>query len=153
MISTIRLSDKHHAQINALWDEEYPTTLVGRFPILFDNALLFKHFIILNEEENIMAWAVYFQKDEEIRFSILVDRNHQGKGLGKQLIDAIKSELPEFSGWVIDKPHFMRKDGTAYPSPLSFYLKLGFEILPDQRIDNDMINAVKVRFSRSANRN
>lgn len=148
MISRIRLSDKHHAQINALWNEEYPTTLVGRFPMLLEDTLLFKHFIILNEEENVMAWAAYFQKDEEIRFSILVGRSHQGKGYGKQLINAMKNELPKFYAWVIDKEHFIRKDGKTYTSPLSFYLNLGFEILPDQRIDNDMINAVKVRFSK-----
>ena len=148
MISTTHLSKKHHAQINTLWDEEYPTTLAGRFSVLLNDASIFKHFIILDLNQNVRAWAVYFQKDEEIRFSILVDRNHQGKGYGMQLIDAMKCELTEFSGWVIDKSHFMRKDGTAYHSPLGFYLKLGFEILHEQRIDNDMINAVKVRFSK-----
>jgi GNAT superfamily N-acetyltransferase len=147
MFTSTHLSEKHHAQINVLWDDEYPATLEGRFSMLLDDAILFKHFLILDQEENVLAWAVYFQKDEEIRFSILVDRKYQGLGYGKQLIDALKDELPEFYGWVIDKPNFIRKDGSAYPSPLSFYLKLGFEILPDQRIDNDMINAVKVTFA------
>jgi GNAT superfamily N-acetyltransferase len=147
MITTTQLAEKHHAQINALWDDEYPTTLAGRFPMLLDDAILFKHFLILNEKENLLAWAVYFQKDEEIRFSILVDRKHQGLGYGKQLIDALKNELPEFYGWVVDKPYFIRKDGSAYPSPLSFYLHLGFNVIREQRIDSDMISAVKVKFS------
>jgi GNAT superfamily N-acetyltransferase len=146
MITSTQLSEKHHTQINALWDDEYPTTLAGRFSMLLTDVRMFKHFLVLDKEDNVLAWAVYFQKDDEIRFSVLVNRKHQGQG--KQLIDAIKSELSEFSGWVIDAPHYIRKDGTAYPSPLSFYLKLGFEILPEQRIDNALINAVKVRFIR-----
>lgn len=149
MISRKRLSDKHHAQINALWNEEYPTTLVGRFPMLLEDTLLFKHFIILNEEENVMAWAAYFQKDEEIRFSILVGRSHQGKGYGKQLINAMKNELPEFYAWVIDSNAFLKNDGTPYVSPLPFYTKLGFEVLPNIRIDNHIINAVKIRYRRN----
>ena len=148
MITTNHLSEKHHAQINTLWNEEYPSTLVDRFPILLNDAFMLKHFLILNKEENVLAWAVYFQKDEEIRFSILVDRKHQGLGYGKQLINALKNELPEFYGWVVDKPNFIRKDGSAYPSPLSFYLHLDFNIVPEQGIDSDMISAVKVKFSK-----
>jgi len=148
MFTSTHLSEKHHAQINELWDEEYPTTLAGRFPMLLDDAIMFKHFLILDQAENVLAWSVYFQKDDEVRFSILVGRSNQGKGYGKQLINAMKNELPEFYGWVIDKPNFIRKDGSSYPSPLSFYLKLGFKILPDQRIDNDMINTVKVTFAK-----
>ena len=103
MITTNHLSEKHHAQINTLWNEEYPSTLV--------------------------------------------DRKHQGLGYGKQLINALKNELPEFYSWVVDKPNFIRKDGSTYPSPLSFYLHRDFNVVPEQRIDSDMISAVKVKFS------
>lgn len=99
MITTTQLSQKHHAQINTLWDDEYPITLAGRFPLLLN--------------------------------------------------DALKNDLPEFYGWVVDSNAFMKNDGTPYISPLPFYTKLGFEVLPHKRIDNDMINAVKIRHRRN----
>lgn len=148
MVTTNVLSEKQNAQIHALWNEEYPSTLMDQFPVLLEGAAMSKHYLILDADENVLAWAVYFQKDDEIRFSILVDRQHQGEGLGKQLITEIKNELSEFSGWVIDTNEFNKRDGTVYNSPLPFYMQLGFEILHQIRIDNDFIKAVKVKFTR-----
>ena len=40
-----------------------------------------------------------------------------------------------------------RENGEPYISPMSFYLKHGFEILQNERIETEMIQAVKIKWS------
>ena len=144
---TKEITERQWSQINTLWDEEYPVKLNGRFPILFDGADWYNHYIMEDEHNNVIAWAVDFQKDNQIRFSIIVDTNHKGQGLGGMLIEKLKSENSEFYGWVIDHNDDLKSNGTTYHSPMPFYLKHGFEILPDIRIDSEMIRAVLIKWS------
>jgi GNAT superfamily N-acetyltransferase len=104
------------------------------------------HYIIENEKQEIIAWGVMFEKEDEHRFSILVVKKYQGQELGKQLIDSFKKDYPIFYGWVIDHDNDVKINGEKYVSPLPFYLKHGFKILNEQRIDTEMISAVKVEF-------
>ena len=85
-----------------------------------------------------------FEHSNQIRFSIIVSKEHQGKGLGKLLLDHLKATHDEFFGWVIDHNNDLKLNGENYISPLPFYLKQGFEIIPNQRIDSEMIQAVLV---------
>lgn len=148
MIQTKFLTSTQAAAINALWNEEYPLKLKDRFPILLDGAVHFNHYLIEDSNHNVIAWAVDFEKeDEQIRFSIIVSAAQQGKGLGGKLIDKLKQENEEFYGWVIDHNDDQKSDGTYYQSPMPFYLKHGFEILPDRRIDTEMIRAVLIKWN------
>ncbi len=102
IIKTKSLTAKQFQQINGLWNEEYPLKLKDRFELLLDGVNDYNHYLVEDKDRNILAWAVDFEKDNEIRFSIIVDKNHQGKGLGVQLIKKLKKDLKEFYGWVID---------------------------------------------------
>jgi GNAT superfamily N-acetyltransferase len=144
---TKHLTNNQFQQINQLWNEEYPVNLKDRFGILLDGATNYNHYLIEDENKNILAWAVDFEKDYEIRFSIIVNRNQQRKGLGNSLIDRLKKDLREFYGWVIDHNDYKKENGEYYHSPLMFYTKQGFEILYDTRIDTDILNAVKIKRS------
>jgi hypothetical protein len=62
IIKTNNLTTLQAAQINQLWNNEYPLKLKDRFPILLDEADWFNHYIVLNEEQNVIAWAVDFEK-------------------------------------------------------------------------------------------
>ncbi len=139
------LTNNQLQQINDLWDAEYQQTLNGRFPKLLDGVDDYCHYVI-EQEGRVAAWAVHFWKDNERRFSIIVDATHQGSGMGKALMDRLKCDLTEFYGWVVDNNSHLKADGTYYRSPLQFYIKQGFEVLNDQRIDNELLNAVKVRW-------
>jgi GNAT superfamily N-acetyltransferase len=148
IIRTQKLTPHQAACINAMWNAAYPLKLKDRFPILLDGAVSFNHYIIEDTNHNVLAWAVDFKKDnEQLRFSIIVSAGQQGKGLGGKLIDKLKQENKEFYGWVIDHNEDKKSDGTAYQSPMPFYLKHGFEILPDNRIDTEMIRAVLIKWS------
>lgn len=140
------LTPKQEEQIDKLWNEEYPVKLVNRFKLLIVGIINFNHYIIEDKFNNIIAWAVDFEIDKQIRFSIIVASQYKGIGLGGMLIDKLKAENKEFYGWVIDHNDDLKSNGEKYQTPLPFYIKHGFEILHDIRKNNEMINAVKVRW-------
>jgi predicted GNAT family N-acyltransferase len=146
IIKTKELSLNQVEQINQAWNDEYPIKLNNRFRILLNDAKSYMHYIIENEKQEIIAWGVMFEKEDEHRFSILVVKKYQGQELGNQLIDSFKKDYPIFYGWVIDHDNDVKANGEKYVSPLPFYLKHGFTILNEQRIDTEIISAVKVEF-------
>jgi GNAT superfamily N-acetyltransferase len=146
IIKTKELSDSQVEQIDRAWNDEYPIKLNNRFGILLNDAKSYMHYFIENEKQEVIAWSVMFEKEDERRFSILVVNKYQGQGLGKQLIEALKKDYPIFYGWVIDHDNDVKTNGEKYVSPLPFYLQLGFTILNEQRIDTEMISAVKVEY-------
>ncbi len=148
IIKTKTLSEKQSSQINQLWNDEYPIKLKDRFAILLDGADWHNHYIIEDKEQNVIAWAVDFEKEKQIRFSIIVDTKHKGKGIGELLITKLKEENEEFYGWVIDHNDDLKSNGTYYQTPMPFYLKHGFEILENIRLDNEMIKAVLIKWSK-----
>lgn len=148
IIKTKLLTEIQFNQINQLWNDEYPEKLKNRFGILPDGVEHYNHYLMEDENGNVMAWAVLFEKDNEIRFSIIVAENYKGKGLGAALMKKLTEENEEFYGWVIDHNNDKKMNGENYQSPLPFYVKLGFEIMPDARIDNDMLKAVKIKWKR-----
>ncbi len=147
IIKTKILTNKQGEQINALWNDEYPIKLKDRFPVLLDGVENYSHYIIEDDKQNVLAWAVDFEKENEIRFSIIVASKHKGKGLGSMLLENLKKENKLFYGWVIDHNDDVKSNGEAYQSPMPFYLKHGFEILHDIRIESEMIRAVKIKWS------
>lgn len=140
------LSAKQFSEINALWNEEYPVQLKDRLALLLEDNTKTIHFYLLDELEQIIAWSVLFEKEQDLRFSILVSRKHQKQGLGSILLTEMKKEDLAFSGWVIDHDLDLLSDGGNYPSPLNFYLKNGFKVDESHRLNNEMIKAVLVRY-------
>jgi hypothetical protein len=145
IIKTKSLTEIQFQQINQLWNQEYPVNLKDRFGILLEGAENYNHYIIEDKNHDVLAWAVDFEKDNEVRFSIIVKGTQQGKGFGSSLMKNLMNELPEFYGWVIDHDDDKKVNGENYKSPLAFYLKLGFEVVENMRIDNEMLKAVKIR--------
>ena len=146
---TTILSDVQSDQINSLWNAEYPLKLKDRFPILLEGTTWHNHFLIEDSNHVVIAWAVMFEHSNQIRFSIIVSKEHQAKGLGKLLLNHLKDTHDEFYGWVIDHNNDLKSDGENYISPLPFYLKQGFEIIPNQRLESEMIQAVLVGWNKS----
>lgn len=145
IIKTKTLTNRQFHQINQLWNKEYPVKLKDRFGFLLDGVRKYNHYLIEDVNNNVIAWAVDFEKNNEVRFSIIVDTKQQGKGLGTFLITRLKEDLSDFCGWVVDHDDDKKANGQNYLSPLSFYVKNGFEVLRDIRIDNDVLHAVKIR--------
>jgi GNAT superfamily N-acetyltransferase len=145
--TTNALTSDEKAELNQLWNEEYPVRLKDRFNLLLERCSCFQHYIIQDEQGCILAWAVDFERDGEVRFSIIVSSEHQRKGYGAALLRAMQQNNSTFYGWVIDHDDDLKSNGAMYKSPLAFYLKNGFEVLSNERIDNEMLRAVKVKWS------
>ena len=99
----------------------------------------YNHYLIEDQDKNIIAWAVDFEKENEILFSIIVSSNYKGKGLGNLLIKQLKSENNEFYGWVIEHNTDLKQNGQVYTTSMPFYLKHDFKILSDIRIKTELI--------------
>ena len=140
------LNDQQFVQINALWNENYPIELQNRFPLLLTDNHILNHYIIYKDEK-IIGWAVLFEINKEKRFSIIIDKLYQGKGIGNLLINQLKEEHDLIYGWVVDHNESLLSSGDNYISPLPFYIKNVFEILYE-RLDTEMIRAVKILFKR-----
>lgn len=147
LLKTKTLTANQEAQIDRLWDEEFIQSLNGRFKTLLDGIENYLHHLLLDETGDVAGWTVQFERDGGMWFSIIVPTAQQGKGYGKRLLVSLQSGLDEFYGWVNDRDGEVKADGTAYRSPLSFYLKHGFEVLHDQRLDTEIISAVKIKWS------
>jgi GNAT superfamily N-acetyltransferase len=144
IIKVKHLSKSQWRQINALWNEEYPVQLKDKFGLLLEGVTAFNHYL-LEEKEIVIAWAVDFEKEGETRFSLIVKKEYQGKGLGSTLINRLKVDLGVFYGWVIDHEKDQKQNGDFYTSPLPFYIHHGFVVLTEQRIDSNILSAVKIK--------
>lgn len=147
IIRTRILSVNQFYCIHRLWNEEYPATLKDRFPLLLEGVVNYHHYIIEDTDQNVIAWAVDFEKEGQVRFSIIVSSAHKGKGLGTQLVEQLKTNNNELYGWVIDHNEAIKANGETYQSPMAFYLKHDFKILKDIRLDTEMIKAVRIKWT------
>jgi len=144
ILKTKNITNIQFQQIHVLWNKEFPVKLRDRFGVLLDGVENFNHYLV-EENNEVIAWAVDFEKENETRFSIIVDQNYRGRGLGSLLIARLKNDLGTFYGWVIDHNNDLKEDGTYYQSPLLFYVRQGFEVIRDQRIDSELLKAVKIK--------
>lgn len=151
IITTYTLSNEQFDSINQMWNDEYPISFYDRLSIMLDEVDKCIHYIVEPEPGNIIGWLVVFHKEGETRFSVIVAKEAQGKGTGRLLINKLKSEHSDFYGWVIDHDNDLKHNGERYRSPLPFYQKNGFETLPEQRIDTEIMKGVKVRWTKSNN--
>lgn len=149
LVKTTILTPEQFKQVDELWNTEYPKNLEGRFGQLLDGSKRWQHCLILDEKSKIMAWALDFERDDATWFAIIVNSNHQRKGYGKILLNNLKADFDILNGWLIDHNKDKKEDGSYYQSPIQFYKKNGFEILSDQRIEADIISAVKIRWKRT----
>ncbi len=72
---------------------------------------------------------------------------HKGKGLGSILVERLKTENELFYGWVIDHNNDVKGNGELYQTPMPFYLKHGFVVLHEKRMETEIISAVKIKWS------
>lgn len=144
------LSDLQKEAIVKIWNQEYSEQLAYDSIASFDQWMAkiddLNHLLVLDIQDNIIAWAADFFRDDERWFSILITRAKQGKGLGRLILEQLKSTNTTLNGWAVDHSKDVRSDGTPYPSPIGFYKKNGFQILQD-RFEEKQLSAVKIRWT------
>ena len=149
-IRTTKLSKDWKAEILELWNKEYPKKLKYKSLLDFENYLEIltdqSHIVMIDENQNIKGWYFDFIREEEKWFAILLDSNIQGQGFGTQLLNLAKEGASELNAWVIDHDNYKKQNGEFYKSPLSFYLKNGFEKHSGIRLELDKMSAVKIKW-------
>lgn len=148
---TASLTEGIRGQLLDLWNEEYPAQLHLQDGKALQDYLWplnrLKHLLLQDKQGCIKGWAWSFDRDGERWFAIIVSTEQQGKGLGRQLIERLKNAEQTLNGWVTDHNKDIKQNGTPYSSPLDFYIKCGFEVLADQRLETEKMSAVKIRWT------
>lgn len=146
------LNDIQKTAVVLLWNQEYPIEVHYQNKLEFDQYLnslsSVQHFLLYTEREELKGWAITFSRDKELWFALIIDRTIQGMGHGRLLLSRLKKSNTVLNGWVVDQNHYKKADGTIYQSPLPFYLKNGFKLLPSESIEMK-ISAVKIRWART----
>lgn len=154
-LQTEQLSNDYKKEIFQIWNKEYPEKLAFQGVENFEEYLSKlenpNHYIIQNSRNKIIGWAVDFNRDNEKWFAIIVDQNEQHKGLGEKLLLELQKHNIELNGWVIDHDKDLKRNGEKYLSPLVFYLNHNFETLPDIRLENEILSAVKIKWKKPKN--
>jgi len=148
LLTTTSLTPAQKIQISTIWNNEYPKSLNFTDSNGFDNYLSTLsgpvHYILENESGEILAWACKFIRDNEKWFAVILAEKIQGQGKGTELLNALKETESVLNAWVIDKEEAKKANGETYRSPLNFYLKNGFVVYPEIRLENEKMSAVKI---------
>ncbi|WP_196889995.1 GNAT family N-acetyltransferase [Aureivirga sp. CE67] len=148
--SSLTKSEKEH--VLNLWNNEFPEKTSKKSLTEFDKyleSLEDKNFLLLTDtNENIKGFYFDFLRENEIWFSIILDSSIHGKGFGTKILNLAKELQEELNGWVIDKNNEIKKNGKTYNSPLEFYLKNNFKIIPDKKLEFDSLSAIKIHWKK-----
>lgn len=96
-----------------------------------------------------MGWAFTFNREKERWFALILGEIIQRKGIGTNVLDIMKLKEPSLCGWVIDQENAINNDGSYYKSPIHFYVKHNFQIMPSTRLETSTISAVKIYWHQS----
>jgi GNAT superfamily N-acetyltransferase len=146
------LSEEQKEVLRELWNNEYPLRLhlktIADFDLYLNGLSNIKHYLLLDDSDIIVGWTFTFLRDNENWFAIILNSKEQGKGNGSVLINEIKKHNKSLNGWVIDQDNEVKQNKEFYKSPMVFYIKNGFAICKEIRIENEKMSAVKISWHR-----
>ncbi|WP_394772978.1 hypothetical protein [Flavobacterium sp.] len=87
-------------------------------------------------------------RDNENWFAVILNSEIQGKGNGSVLINELKKKNISLNGWVVDNENEVKQNETFYRSPMPFYIKNGFTVCSEIRIENEKMSGVKINWTR-----
>jgi GNAT superfamily N-acetyltransferase len=139
--------------IRHLWNREYPAQIQYASGEAFDGYLDSLqepcHWLAVDKDNNLAGWGFSFVREGEKWFAIIVDIKIQRRGLGTRLLRLLKENEAVLNGWVTDHDRYRKANGAPYPPPLQFYIKNGFIVIPEARIETEQLSAVKIRWTKA----
>jgi GNAT superfamily N-acetyltransferase len=152
IVQLTALDDHQKSQLMGLWNREYPASLaqksMGDFEDYLSKLVDSCHIVIQSDEIEILGWYFDFMRDGHRNFGMVLDAKIQGAGFGKKLLTRAKSIQNELQGWAVESTVYKKSDGSLYKSPIDFYRKMEFEILPEIKFERDTFTAIKIKWSR-----
>lgn len=150
---TDSLSLDEKENVMELWNGEYPAKLAYDKLEDFDtyiNGLEGPTHILVRLNNAIVGWATKFHRNQEKWFVIILSSSIQGHRIGSKVMIQLKSNEEVLYGWVIDHSKDIKVNGESYLSPLNFYLKQGFNIVKEQRLELPTLSAVKISWKNTS---
>lgn len=148
IVETKYLDDMQKQAVYQLWNDEYPVQIMHKdmdeLEAYLTNLSEPRHYLAVNDGNEICGWAFTFDRDGERWFAIIVGDTAQRSGLGTQLLNTLKTNEQALNGWAADHDNDRKRNGEVYRSPLGFYEKNGFEILKDIRLDHPSLSVIKI---------
>ncbi|MCW5909980.1 MAG: GNAT family N-acetyltransferase [Cyclobacteriaceae bacterium] len=142
------LDKNQKSDILRLWNAEYPKALslagITEFEQYLQTLSGKNHILLSDENGTVKGWLVYFIRDNEQCFAMLLDSSLQGHGWGSKFLNMAKERNSELNGWVIDNNNETKQNGKNYKSPIDFYRKNGFKVRADVQLKKKNINGIKV---------
>ncbi len=135
-----------------MWHDQYPKNLAYKNSQAFEDYLISlknpQHSLILDEDGIVKGWLAKMERDEKDWIALILDKSIQYKGYGSQLLDRVKAKSDEINAWVVDHNNYKKTDGSYYQSPLNFYIKNGFKVIPEKRLEQTRVTAVKITWRK-----
>tara|TARA_R110002072_G_scaffold23949_1_gene81854 strand:+ start:37277 stop:37750 length:474 start_codon:yes stop_codon:yes gene_type:complete len=151
-IETSQLSHFQKEAILELWNNEYPKKLnyptLEAFEKYLEGLKEQSHIVMIDNDQKIRGWYFSFIRESEKWFAIILDTAVQGDGLGRKILNIAKTKESELNGWVIDHNTDKKRNGEFYRSPLNFYVKNGFTVIPNTRLELEILSAVKIEWRK-----
>ena len=130
-------SDQDCLAYQAMRNEEYPTilepaTLEHSEKWLRNPTRPSKYVTIRDKSDNppslvgVLLFADHYDYPGCTWFSMVIKRDFQRRGLGRKLLEIVKSYSDELRAFCVEHNNYVKADGSVYPSPLDFYKKHGF---------------------------
>ena len=152
-LCTKTLTQNQKGQLLDMWHDQYPKTLAYKNRQSFEDYLISlknpQHTLLIGESGEVKGWLAKMVRDEKDWIAIILDKSIQQQGYGSQLLDRVKAQSDEINAWVVDHNNYKKADGSTYQSPLNFYVKNGFTVIPEERLEQSKITAVKIRWRKS----
>jgi GNAT superfamily N-acetyltransferase len=155
-VRTNSLTEAQKKELLILWNSEYPQNLnYENLQGLEDYLAQLEdqnHLLLLDERDHIQGWYFDFIRDGVRWFIIILDAQAQSKKLGSRMIELAKQQHSELNGWIANSNNYQKANGQPYYSPINFYRKHGFHILPNVKLETNKISVIKIKWSKPAHR-
>lgn len=154
----IKLSYNQTEQLNQfeleglfnLWNSVYPMQLAYKdldgLRDYFAPLQNKQHILVKTATNKVIGWFFSFDREGARWFAVLVNNEYKRSGIGSELIKRAKKQFAPLNGWVIDHDRYYKLDGKKYESPIGFYLRHGFQIDSDVRLEIPILSAVKIHY-------
>ena len=145
------LNKLQREQLLQLWNREFPERLaygaladLDRYLDQLNDA---RHLLLL-DQDSLLGWYCDFQREGQLWFVMILSSKIQKQGWGSRLLGMAKETVQELHGWTIDHNGDCKQNGDPYRSPIPFYVRNGFEIVPEIRFESPQLSAVKIHWKK-----
>ena len=150
LYTSLLLDNNQQEQLMQLWNKEYPEQLayhsLSEFRAYLTGLTNTKHYLLIDSTGAIKGWAFTFIREADRWFALILDSTIQYQGHGTRLLNRLKQDEKVLNGWATDHDGYTRRDKSTYKSPAAFYLKNGFTMCEDIRLETEKMSALKIQW-------